>query len=92
MGMLSNRALELIICRDHHQMRRVLRSTERHTHIKVITPSVRAISGVTPQRITVMPGVELYEDLEGEGPLGRVLEQRQQTWGPEAVFLDFSGE
>ena len=39
------------------------------------------------ERITVLPGVDLDQNIGGEGPLYQLLRDRQRTFGSRAQFV-----
>lgn len=83
---------EMIVCRDERQAqllrRRVRAAGDGARHIRVVTPSMAQIMGTAPQRITVLPGVDLFQQIDGAMPLRSLLRRRQLVWGDRAVFIE----
>lgn len=55
--------------------------------VRVITPTVGEISSRTVRTIIVHPGVDLDQEIEGQGRLRDLLIRRQQTFGADARLL-----
>lgn len=63
-------------------------SNPRNTDLRFMYPAINVIAGsAPPQRIIVCEGVDLYQDVGGEGSFGALLERRQLTWGHKAEFI-----
>lgn len=80
--------MEMIVCRDERQAKRVRQQVSRNPNIRVVSATHPSqIFGLSPQRITVCDGVDLYQPFHGEGCLLDLLRSRQLTWGDRAVFI-----
>ena len=59
-------------------------------NVVLAQPTMRDIAGRSPYKVTVLPGVDLFQDVEGQGRLIDILRQRQLTWGDSAIFIDLT--
>ena len=55
--------------------------------VRVVTPTAAEISSRTVRTIIVHPGVDLDQEIEGQGRLRDLLIKRQQTFGADARLL-----
>jgi len=86
--MKSEELPELIVCRNETHARRVREQVRDHSHIHVIgCQSLSQMLAQTFARITVCEGVDLDQDVSGEGPLSRLLRNRQLNWGDRAFTI-----
>ncbi len=79
---------EIVVCSDEQHAKFVRRQLGRSQDVRVITPRISQICGITPAKITVMPGVDLDVDVIGEGSLRDLLRSRQAPWGDRAIFVE----
>lgn len=79
---------EIMVCRDEQHAKFVRRQLGQSQEVRVITPRISQICGISPAKITVMPGVDLDVDVLGEGSLRDLLRSRQAPWGNRAVFVE----
>lgn len=77
---------EMIVCRDAQQAAR-LKHVGLHPDIRVVWPSRAALVSAPCAKITVLPGVDLQQDVDGQGSLESLLRSRQLTWGDRASFV-----
>ena len=59
--------------------------------VRVITPTAAEISSRTVRTIIVHPGVDLDQEIDGQGRLRDLLIKRQQTFGADARLLTLGG-
>ena len=59
--------------------------------VRVVTPTAAEISSRTVRTIIVHPGVDLDQEIEGQGRLRDLLIKRQQTFGADARLLTLGG-
>lgn len=79
---------ELIVAKNAEQADYIRRQLKAHPHIRVIWKlTVQSIAGAAYARIVVCAGVDLYQDVDGEGILRELLRSRQITFGASALFL-----
>ena len=52
-------------------------------------PHIRDLMGRTLKRVVVAPGVDLSQDVGGEGSFRESLKRRQVTWGDQAEWFEF---
>lgn len=89
----TRKPLEWIVCRnqkDAREFQRRFLGRSRNPGVRVIWPSLRNITGAVAQKITVLPGVDLSENIEGQGRLGDLLRHRQRTFSDKAIFVDLN--
>lgn len=85
----ENAKIELIVCRDETQAKELRRALRDKPNVRVISPMITQIAeSVAPFKIAVCEGVDLNQDIAGEGKLGALLRQRQAVWGKDAVFIE----
>lgn len=78
-----------IVCRDERQAQRVRKRTKPGDQVRVVSPSIHQIRGANPPQVVIVcEGVELWKDIGGEGPFGRLLENRMKVWGDKARFIE----
>ena len=81
---------QLIVCKSEGQAREIrltLRLAGADHRTRVISPRLSEIYGMVWERITVLPGVDLDQNIGGEGPLYQLLRDRQRTFGSRAQFV-----
>ena len=92
---LSEPAPELIVCRDDRHAKVIRDALVRigATHIRVMgKPSSAALTGFACARITVAGGVDLAQDVEGEGRLEDLLRARMATCRDSEFIVRQHGE
>lgn len=71
--------MKLIVARTEEQAER-LRVVIGGIDTRVIWPSLREVSGCSVDTVIVLPGVDLSQDIGGEGQLGLLLQSRQRLF------------
>lgn len=79
---------ELIICCDEKQAQRIRRGLPQESSIRVVTPQLSELRGCVYAKVTVMPGVDLSQDVGGSGSLRSILQHRQLMWGTRAILIE----
>ena len=67
------------------------RTFKDSTDVRVVTPTASEISSRTVRTIIVHPGVDLDQEIDGQGRLRDLLIKRQQTFGADARLLTLGG-
>ena len=85
---MANEPITLIVCRDARHAKFISRQITNQSRLKVCWPALMQIHGFAPRTIIIMPGVDLTQNVEGEGSLLRLLLARQATWGDASDFIE----
>ncbi len=79
---------ELIVCRDEQHAQRIRRTLSMDAPVRVVTPHISELRGRIYEKITIMPGVDLSQDVDGAGSLRSILHRRQLMWGDRAILIE----
>jgi len=78
---------DLIICLNEKQAERIRGMLAPDAPVRVVTPHISQLRGRVYAKVTVLPGVDLDQDVGGSGSLRSILEHRQLMWGDRAILI-----
>lgn len=78
---------ELIIWLNEQQAQRIRQMLAPDAPVRVVTPHISQLRGRVYAKVTVLPGVNLDQDVGGYGSLRSILEHRQLMWGDRAILI-----
>ena len=77
---------ELIICHNEKQAQRIRQTLAPDAPVRVVTPHISQLRGRVYAKVTVLPGIDLDQDVDGAGSLRSILEH-QLMWGARAILI-----
>ena len=79
---------ELLVCHNEKQAERIRRTLPSDAPVRVVTPQISQLRGRVYAKVTVLPGVDLDQDIDGVSSLRSILQHRQLMWGDRAILIE----